>query len=292
MIRNKKPVVLTKLLSRNVANWFKRAKKAQIEPLTTNSFTFVGHSTVAIDLDGIQLISDPILFNNLAMLRKKQPIDKTSLNRKYDFILITHAHHDHLHYPSLRALDSSATIIAPMKFTQRLRRAGLPNPIIELRPSTPTIIKKGDQNLVITGFVCNHDGRRGYTGRPIDTLGYLIEGKEHSVFLCGDTAYTRNFDRIEADVAFMPVGCYTPVDLEEKHCNPEQSYKMFCQMKQVDYFVPIHFGTLTLSLDQDHLTLERLVSLRNADKRVKIYDIGRNISLKRMRPNKKDQPQS
>jgi L-ascorbate metabolism protein UlaG (beta-lactamase superfamily) len=64
---------------------------------------YVGHATVAVDLDGVRLLTDPLLRNRVAHLRRATPVDARAL-RGVDAVLISHAHYDHLDLPSLEKL--------------------------------------------------------------------------------------------------------------------------------------------------------------------------------------------
>ena len=63
---------------------------------------YVGHATVVIDLDGVRLLTDPLLRTRVAHLRRVVPVDAKAL-RGVDAVLISHAHYDHLDLPSLKA---------------------------------------------------------------------------------------------------------------------------------------------------------------------------------------------
>src|SRR4051812_19371456 len=75
------------------------------------SITFVGHATTMITSSEARLLTDPLLVNFLWGLRRAEaavlhPDDAAEVS----LILISHAHRDHLHAPSLRRLPKSATI--------------------------------------------------------------------------------------------------------------------------------------------------------------------------------------
>lgn len=257
----------------NLKKWGMRLQKAELEPTVRDSVTFVGHSTMMYDLDGIKIITDPLLYNQIKHIRKSTPITRGSIPRQFDLILITHFHMDHLHYPSLRLLYRSAWVMIPYGMKQRLKALGFEN-VIEVRPGDEVEFR----GLKIKIYECNHDGRRYYSGKQCDTVSYLIESTNYRIFSCGDTAFTHKFDNIICDIAFMPIGCYTPVTLQDRHCSPEQSFKMF-QAMQAQRFVPIHFGTLQLALDDEALTAKRIIDLKRVDDRIRLLIIGKNYTF-------------
>ncbi len=268
---------LTKVGYINIKKWFRQSQEIDVDKLTNNSFVFIGHSTLALNLNGVKIITDPILYNHLKGIKKTDKLLRGSLEYDYDYVFITHAHSDHLHKPSLRLLDKDATIVTPLKVNKYVRHLSFKQ-IKTLRPNAPEYL---NDQLKVTAFRCKHDGRRFYRGEMVDTLSYLFETPEIKILVVGDTAATNNFDGIEADIVFMPIGCYQPVDMEEMHCNPEQSYQMFTRMK-AKVFIPIHFGTLNLALDNDALTLERIFSLKGKDLRIKIADLGKKYDFKKL----------
>ncbi len=269
---------LTKVGFINVRKWLHQRQVIALDELKNNSFIFIGHATLAFNFNGVKIITDPVLYNHLKGVRKTDRLARESIDYGYDYVLITHAHSDHLHKPSLRLLNKKATVIMPVGTTKYIKNIGFKQ-TKALRANAPEYL---NDDLKITAFRCNHDGRRFYRGERVDTLSYLVETPQIKVFIAGDTALTNNFDGIKADVAFMPIGCYQPVAMESMHCNPEQSYEMFARM-QAKYFVPIHFGTLNLALDNDLLTVERIMSLSYDDPRIKLVDIGRRVSFAKMK---------
>lgn len=83
-----------------------------------------------------------------------------------------------------------------------------------------------DDFIKITAYEANHDGRRFYFGHDDESISYLIERENKSVFFAGDTALTDNFKNISCDVALMPVGCYNLIDF--RICIVRQNRVMKC----------------------------------------------------------------
>ncbi len=83
--------------------------------------TYVGHATVVIDLDGVRLITDPVLRPRVLHLRRVGPVPAAAL-RGLDAVLISHAHWDHLDVPSLERLGKELPIVCPQGVSGLLRR--------------------------------------------------------------------------------------------------------------------------------------------------------------------------
>ena len=203
----------------------------------------------------------------------KRVVEKPSYihNLNLDYILLTHGHMDHLHFPSLMNLNKNAIVIAPKGYKKLLRLLGFKNVFI-LHPGD--LYK--DEFIKITAFEANHDGRRFYFGIDNESLSYLIERNDKSVFFAGDTALTENFKGIKSNVALMPVGCYKPDRFSYMHCTPKQSYEMF-KMMNSEVMIPIHYKTFMISLENFNETEDTLLNIN--DNSIKLIDIGETYSF-------------
>jgi L-ascorbate metabolism protein UlaG (beta-lactamase superfamily) len=81
---------------------------------------YVGHATVELELDGIRLVTDPVLRARVGHLRRVAPPARIAAD--IDAILVSHAHYDHLDVPSLSLLPPSALAVAPRGAGRLLRR--------------------------------------------------------------------------------------------------------------------------------------------------------------------------
>ena len=82
-----------------------------------DSLRWIGHSTVLVELDGVRLLTDPLLRERVVMLRRSEPLDLGSLE-DLDAVLISHIHYDHLDLGSLRRLrgpKTSSSLAAPAR---------------------------------------------------------------------------------------------------------------------------------------------------------------------------------
>ncbi len=85
---------------------------------------FLGHATVLIELDGVRLLTDPLLRARVAHLRRQVPSVDASVLADPDAVLISHLHHDHLDLTSLRRLGRDTPLIVPAGAGAWLRRRG------------------------------------------------------------------------------------------------------------------------------------------------------------------------
>src|SRR5438477_650012 len=78
----------------------------------TRTVRFLGHSTVLVDIDGTRVLTDPLLVERLGPLRRHASLEREVLQQiTPDVVVISHAHQDHLHLPSLRRLVGRPPVI-------------------------------------------------------------------------------------------------------------------------------------------------------------------------------------
>src|SRR4029453_9078774 len=139
--------------------------------------TWVGHSTVVVDLDGVRLLTDPLLRSRVAHLRRVQPVSK-KVPERIAAVLVSHGHYDHLDVASLRKLDASIPVVAPRGLAPVLRRAGRPE-IVEAGGGDEVGFGDG----VVHAPPAEHSGEAGL--RRSEVLGFVIRGSS-SVYFAGD----------------------------------------------------------------------------------------------------------
>jgi L-ascorbate metabolism protein UlaG (beta-lactamase superfamily) len=193
---------------------------------------YIGHATVLIQLDGVRLLTDPLLRPRVAHLRRASRLEDPPAEA--DVVLVSHAHRDHLDLPSLRVLRS-ARLVAPHGLVKLL--AGF----------DVTGVAEGDEvsfgALTVRATHAEHDGGRPPFGRSGVTLGYAILGSRR-VFFAGDTDL---FDAMEGlvedlDVALVPVWGWGPSLGRGKHLDPERAAEAVRRLAP-RIAVPIHWGT-------------------------------------------------
>ncbi len=198
--------------------------------------TFVGHASTLIELDGVRLLTDPVMRPRIGHLRRQVPVAPDS--EPPDAVLISHQHFDHLDLPSLRSLGSEVRIIAPRESLRMLSSQGF---------TRVEGLDVGDRvavgQVLITAVPAEHDGRRlPFRGRG-DSLGFLVEGSR-SVYFAGDTDIydEMSFHLPGVDLALMPVWGWGH-SLGPGHMDPDAAARATALFKP-RLAVPIHWGTL------------------------------------------------
>jgi L-ascorbate metabolism protein UlaG (beta-lactamase superfamily) len=198
--------------------------------------TYVGHATVCLELNGVRLITDPLLTGRVGHLARTSPPPDVS-DWDIDAILISHLHLDHLHLPSLRRLAAGRLILAPRGSRAYLRAHGFAA-VEEMEVGEVVTLRGVD----IEATPANHPDRR-MPGRPrTRPLGYLIHA-DYRIYFAGDTDLFHGMEAIgeQLDVAILPVWGWGPT-LGVGHLDPFRAAKAL-DMLRPSLAIPIHWGT-------------------------------------------------
>ncbi|MDH5280238.1 MAG: MBL fold metallo-hydrolase [Thermoleophilia bacterium] len=196
---------------------------------------YVGHATVLVDLDGVRVLTDPLLRNRVAHLRRVAPLDARS-RRAVDAVLISHAHYDHLDIPSLEKLGKSLPVVVPRGLARLLRKRRF-EAVVEVEVGETFRI--GD--LDVRAVPAEHDGSRGPFGASATPLGYVITGSR-SVYFAGDTDLFDGMGELApVDVALLPIWGWGP-GLGAGHLDPKRAAAAVALIRP-ELVVPIHWGT-------------------------------------------------
>jgi L-ascorbate metabolism protein UlaG (beta-lactamase superfamily) len=202
----------------------------------------VGHSTVALDLGAVRIVTDPLLTDRVAHLRRHVAANIESRDR-VDAVLISHVHLDHLHLPSLRSFPRDATVIVPFGAGRLLRRQGFTD-VREARTGDSTQL---DSVEVLT-VPARHSDRRGPHSRITATaVGYVLRWAGRGIYFAGDTdLFPEMAELPPVDVALLPIWGWGPT-LGEGHLDPRRAADATALL-DARLVVPIHWGTYSPSV--------------------------------------------
>ena len=200
--------------------------------------TFLGHSTVLVEMGGARILTDPVLFDRVKVLRRAVSPLPPELYHRIDAVVISHLHLDHLDIPSLRLLGMGTTLVVPRGAGRLLRRWGFEN-VIEL-PIGQSVDIGG---VHVTATPAAHSGFRPPFGPNAQAVGYLIQAGGERVYFAGDTdVFKEMADLTGIDLALLPVWGWGP-RLGPGHMDPRRAAEALGVLRP-RAAVPIHWGTL------------------------------------------------
>jgi L-ascorbate metabolism protein UlaG (beta-lactamase superfamily) len=216
----------------------------------------LGHSTVLLKIDGLFVLTDPVLFSRVGigmgplMVGPKRYV-RCALRPKEipppDVILLSHAHMDHLDFRSLRRFKRDTPVVTANGTADLVQRLGF-RVVHEVGWNESLTVLTARGPITFTGLRVAHWGARMLKDQHRGYNGYLIERNDWAVCFAGDTAYTDAFaalrERRAVDLMLVPIGAYDP--WIRAHCSPEQAASMTRQAG-AKHAVPIHHQTFKLS---------------------------------------------
>jgi L-ascorbate metabolism protein UlaG (beta-lactamase superfamily) len=201
--------------------------------------TFVGHATVLIEMDGVRILTDPILRERVGPLTRTMGPPDRALWSDIDAVFISHSHWDHLDYGSLKMMGLGTPIIARVGMAGEFHRRGFRN-VTELDEGEEQVLGAVRMEAV-------HAEHKGF-GPPVGgtelCLGLIVHGSR-SVYFAGDTAYFEGMARFDIglDLALLPVWGWGPTARPSEHLDPMGAARAAAVIKP-RLAVPIHWGTL------------------------------------------------
>jgi len=246
--------------------------------------TFIGHASFFVQIGSQNVIIDPNFARWLFVLKRlRKPGVQLRDLPAIDLVLVTHAHFDHLHRPSLRAIVQQA----------RIRRAA--PPIIVVPHHVMDLVSDlgfGDvvemdwwnsyrhRELTVTHVPSRHWGARIIKDSHRGYGGYVLRDGKHSLYHAGDTAYFSGFreigQRLAPELALLPIGAYNPPSFRNVHANPADATRAFLDLN-ARWMVPMHYGTFKLShepMDEPLQLLEQEAKAAGIEDRVLVLQEG------------------
>tara|TARA_R110002124_G_scaffold222336_3_gene387735 strand:- start:19 stop:696 length:678 start_codon:yes stop_codon:yes gene_type:complete len=169
--------------------------------------TFYGHASLGIEVGGKHILVDPFISGNPLAAA----IDINNLQA--DYILLTHAHGDHVLDVEAIAERTKATIVSNAEIATYYSGKGLnAHPMNHGGSWTFDFGKVKYVNAIHSSSF--PDGTNG--GNP---GGFVIEGEHKNIYIAGDTALTMDMKlipmRTNLDLAIFPIGNNFTMDVED-----------------------------------------------------------------------------
>jgi L-ascorbate metabolism protein UlaG (beta-lactamase superfamily) len=246
--------------------------------------TFIGHASFFVQIGGQNVTIDPNFARWLFVLKRlRRPGIRVRDLPAIDLVLVTHAHFDHLHRPSLRAIVQNnlrvrgiaPAIIVPSNVTDLISDLGFAE-IIEL----DWWDNSRHSNVLVTHVPSRHWGARILKDSYRGYGGYVLRAGAHSVYHAGDTAYFAGFReigrRLSPELALLPIGAYSPPTFRNVHTDPADATRAFLDLKS-RWMVPMHYGSFRLThepLEEPLQLLEQEARAAGIEDRVVVLEEG------------------
>ena len=233
--------------------------------------TWLGHSTVLLEIDGYRVLTDPVWGpraspSRLVGPKRFQPVPIALRDLPVvDVIVISHDHYDHLDYPTIRALAKSGVpFVTSLGVGAHLEAWGIaPERITELDWWETHAVP--GTSVSVTAAPSQHFSGRGLKDRNATLWSSMvIRGSKHAVFFSGDTGLTTEYaairDRLGPfDLVMLEVGAFHP-SWGDIHLGPAHALEAHALLGGGP-FLPIHWGTFALAVHAWDEPPETLLSL-------------------------------
>ncbi len=216
---------------------------------------WLGHASVLVEINGVRLLTDPVLSDRVSPL----PIGPTRLHRApiemedlrgVDAVLISHDHYDHLDMPTIQTLAQKGShFFVPLGIGAHLERWGVqPEQVHEM---------EWWQSVDFKNITINCTPARHYSGRKKmsnSTLwsSWFVKGSGRSFYFSGDTGYSPHFREIKSrlgtvSMTLMKIGAYgDPESWNDIHMNPEDAIRAQLDLG-AEVLLPVHWATFNLA---------------------------------------------
>jgi len=229
----------------------------QRPPASGLRVTWLGHSTVLIEIDGVRLLTDPVWGERASPFRlvgpkRFQPMPvRLREMPSVDAVLISHDHYDHLDYPTIHALARRSTVpmVTSLGVGAHLEAWGVAHErITELDWWESHRVPNTD--VVVTAAPSQHFSGRGLGDRNATLWSsFAIRSPRHAVFFSGDTGLTPEYATIRErlgpfDIVMLEIGAWHPA-WGDIHLGPTHALEAHALIGS-GALLPIHWATFSL----------------------------------------------
>lgn len=219
--------------------------------------TWLGHSTVLLEIDGVRVLTDPVFGERVSPVAwagprrfHRAPASVSELPA-LDAVVVSHDHFDHLDYPTILELARrQVPFYTSLGVGAHLEAWGIaPSRITELDWWEEAVMPGG--RLSFTATPARHFSGRGTGSNRTAWSSWVMRGADHRVFFSGDTGLTPELATIRErcgpfDLVMLEVGAYHPA-WGEIHLGPDNAL-LAHRMLGGGALLPVHWGTFDLGL--------------------------------------------
>jgi len=246
-----------------VANDGAALRANRTEPIVT----WIGHATFLVQLEGVNILTDPNWSDRASPVRFVGPRRLVPPGVRFkdlpriDAIVISHDHYDHLDEPTVRRLIAAhqPRFFVPLGLKALLTGFGATD-VVELDWWESGTVR----TVTFTATPAQHSsGRWLHDQNQRLWSSWAITAPTRRIYFAGDTGYFSGFKDIGSklgpfQIALLPIGGYEGWgDLHPNHICPEQAVQAFEDLG-ADRLVPMHWGTFDLNREPYHEPPDRL----------------------------------
>lgn len=255
--------------------------------------TFVSHSTALIQMDGVNILTDPVWSERASPVSFAGPRRVRPPGIRFEdlppihVVLLSHNHYDHLDLPTLKRLQErdKPLIVTGLGNGLLLGKKQI-DPVTELDWWQSVRLP---HSVSVIATPARHFSGRGFGDRN-GTLwtGFIVKGSKGYVFFAGDTGYGSHFRAIRRKhgrprLALLPIGAYRPEEIMGAiHMNPAEAVRAHRDLGS-RFSVPIHFGTFRVAADGEDEPVSLLMREIGGDKelagRFRVLGFGEGLDV-------------
>ena len=231
----------------------------KLENPTNAQITWIGHSTFLLQLDGLNILTDPIFSERASPVsfsgpkRTTPPAMTIDQLPHIDIVLISHSHYDHLDKQTVEALHRKQTgkpprYYVPLRLKPWFTKLGVEQ-VTEL--DWWDNVKIGETTVHAVP-VQHWSSRSPFDRNKTLWAGFLVDSPSLRVLYVGDSGYSNDFKTIakrlgKVNVALVPIGAYDPRWLmKNSHMNPEEAQQLVNDVGATRA-IGMHWGTFALT---------------------------------------------
>jgi len=230
--------------------------------------TWVGHSSLLIEIDGKRILTDPVWAERASFLSFMGPkrffAPPLPLNQlpPLDAVIISHDHYDHLDKQTIKFFaGKDIDFYCSLGVKGYLKRWGVDVSYITEMDWGDSVLIGG--NIVLTATPARHFSGRGLINRNTTLWSsFVIHGPKHNIFYGADSGWFPGFEEIgdafgPFDLTMLEIGAYGKY-WPDIHMGPDHASNAHIAL-QGKLMMPIHWGTFNLSTHAWFEPIERLL---------------------------------
>jgi L-ascorbate metabolism protein UlaG (beta-lactamase superfamily) len=241
--------------------------------------TWMGHSTMVVEIDGVRVLIDPVWDERASPMKWAGPRRffaaplRLEEMPEMDVVIVSHDHYDHLGEATIRTLAVSPAMRRARWVTSRgvgeiLHGFGVEKGRIAELDWTDSVAVQGvgGAELRITALPARHFSGRSM-GNRFETLwsSFVLRGSEHNIYFGADSGWWPGFGEIGAahgpfDLTMLEIGAYNEL-WKEIHMGPEGAARAFAELGGAGLLMPIHWGLFDLALHGWRWPMEQMLVL-------------------------------